>query len=369
MSGDLINSEIAIKHERVSKLLERKRIEGLLMAKSSNFKWFSCGGSNDVIKNNDSSLVYLFVTGNKRYLIATGSDGYRIMEEELKGLDFELVLYDWYNETFYDALKKIGVKKVGADFDTESVLFLEEEIAKIRTELTGSEIERYKVMCREYTNIFTDYCLTIKPGLTEIEVAAGLSYQCARKGINFAVLMVGSDGRLFSYRHPCATNKKIDKYVFIATVAERNGLCVNFTRSIYFGKTPDELLKKQDAVNQVESEIQYNARPGITLGKLFEKLKDAYKSAGFPGEWKNHLQGGILGYLPLEFLIIENSDIVLKENNIMGLNPTIQGTKSEDPILVTGSGPIQFSIDDRWPFKEYDIKGESFIRPLIMEIS
>ena len=81
---------------------------------------------------------------------------------------------------------------------------------------------------------------------------------------------------------PVQPGKKIDKYVLIATVAEREGICANFSRSLYFGKAPSEILQKQDAVNQVEATYQYYSRPGTTLGELFEKGKNAYREVGYP---------------------------------------------------------------------------------------
>jgi Xaa-Pro dipeptidase len=365
---DSKNKEIHIKHNRIVQLLESSDLDGLLLAKHSSFKWFTCGGTNDVIKNDDTSLLYLFITPTKRYLIATRSDADRVMEEELKDLDFEPVLYDWYNQSFNDVLKDLGIKNAGADIIGEGLKFLGTEISLVRTVLTDYEIDRYKKMCQEYKTILTDYCLGLKPGITEIDAAAGLAYECGKKGIRLPVLMVGSDDRIFAYRHPCATGKKIEKYVLFATVAEREGICANVTRSMYFGKAPDELKEKQDAVNQVEATYQFFSKPGISLGELFEEGKKAYEEAGYPGEWKNHLQGGISGYAPLEFLTLENSGVTVRENNIMGWNPTIQGTKSEDPILITRTKPVQFTIDSRWPYKNYTAGGKRFVRPLIMEL-
>ena len=86
------NKEIQLKHDRVRELLMSSRLDGLLFAKNSNFKWFSGGKLNDVIKNEDTSLVYLFITGDRRYLIASRSDTDRVMSEELK---------DWISSRYF----------------------------------------------------------------------------------------------------------------------------------------------------------------------------------------------------------------------------------------------------------------------------
>lgn len=167
------------------------------------------------------------------FLIATNSDADRIMEEELKGLDFELIKYDWYKETVFDGIKKIGVTgKVGADFNSPNVYFAENDIANRRVNLTDFEIERYKIFCDFYANIITEYCLELKGKYTEREIAAGLNYECFKNGIRLPVLMVGSDERVFNFRHPCATDKKIEKYVLKQQLQKEKD-CVQMSQDLF----------------------------------------------------------------------------------------------------------------------------------------
>lgn len=363
-----ISKEIEIKHEKVKQFLESNRLDGLLLAKHSNFKWFTCGGKNDVIRNSDVSLVYLFITTEKRYLIATSSDAYRIVDEELKDLDFEMILYNWYNQSFNNSIKKIGKKSIGADFYGNQLKYMDAEITAIRSELTQFEIDRFKQLYQDYNSVLMEYCFNLKPGITEIEAAAELEYRCRSNNMNLPVLMIGGDERIFSYRHPCTTTKKINNYILIATVAEREGLCANITRSVHFGKIPEELKLKQDIVNHIEACYQNFSKPGNTLGIILENGKKAYAEMGYPDEWKNHLQGGVSGYNPLEFMALENSKIILRENNIISWNPTIKGAKSEDPHLIIKNGVMKLPIDSRWPTKEYTWEDKTFIRPLILEL-
>ncbi|MBU4294150.1 MAG: aminopeptidase P family protein, partial [Actinobacteria bacterium] len=131
----------------------------------------------------------------------------------------------------------------------------------------------------------------------------------------------------------------------------------------------EELKIKQEAVNYVIANYYYHSKPGITLGELFEVGKKAYSTAGYPGEWENHIQGGIAGYKPLEFLVLPGSKVTVDNNNILGWNPTIKGAKAEDPTLVQNGEAIQFSIDKRWPYSEVEVEGKKFLRPDILEKS
>ena len=364
-----MDKEIDIKHARLRDYLNLKNLKGILLSRQTNFLWFTGGKLNDVIKNDDTSLVYLFITENKRYLIATNSDADRVMKEELEGLDFELVRYDWFNQNVYNGLEKIGIKgKIGADFYGTDFYFAENEISDMRRNLTDFEVERFKRFSSDYAKLITDYCLNLKEGLTERELAAGLNYECYKAGIRMPVLMVGSDERIFNYKHPCTTDKKIDKYVLIATAVERDGICAAVTRCVYFGKVPSDLMEKMHSVNSVSAKFYANAVVGKTMKELFEIVKRTYKEAGYDEEWKNHIQGGISGYKALEFSIVESSEVVINDNNILAFFPTIKGTKSEDPILVKNDSSEIAVFDSRWPFEEIEADDKKFRRPLIMEL-
>ena len=364
-----IKIDIDLKHEKIKNFLDFNGLEGLIFASQTNFLWLTGGRLNNVIRNDDISLVYLFLTKEKRYLIATESDAARVIEEELAGLDFELIKYNWFDQSFVNGIKKTGITgKIGADFSFGDYRNIENEIINIRRNLNTFELKKYLNFCKDYSEIITDYCFKLKKNLTETEVAAGLNDKCFRSGIKLPILMVGSDERVFKFRHPCFTNKEIDKYILIATCAEREGIYANVSRSIHFGKTPSELLSKQKAVNFIISSFFAESVCGKNLVDLFEKGKTFYKEAGYPNEWRNHLQGGISGYKPLEYVINATNKIAINENNIMGFNPTIAGVKAEDPILIEKNKSQITVFNEKWPYEEFKIKDRIFKRPVILEL-
>ncbi len=72
----------------------------------------------------------------------------------------------------------------------------------------------------------SDECLTkvameIKPGQSEYQIGARILEEFYQHGINLDVLIVGSDSRIFKYRHPIPTNKKVERYVLLHSAARR----------------------------------------------------------------------------------------------------------------------------------------------------
>jgi Xaa-Pro aminopeptidase len=362
-------SEIEIKQSRVKKVLESKGLDGLLMSKQSNLAWFTGGKANDVIRNNDISLINLYITPEKRYLISTSSDTNRMMEEELSSLGFEPVQYNWYNQSPFDAINTIKQgSKVGADMHNPGAEFLQPEISDIRRQLTDMEVRRFTDVAIEYSSLVTNFCKDLKPGLTERELASRFEELCSLYGYRLPVLMVGADERAYDYRHPVFRDKKIKKHFILATVGEKHGLNTPMSRVVHFGKAPEELKARVGAVNFVEASAAAASLPGRKLKEVFEVIKDAYEEMGFPGEWKNHTQGGITSYKPCEFLINETSDITIRTSETLSYNPTIAGVKTEDIYLTGPDRVVQISIDKKWPFKMIEVGGHKFLKTDILEI-
>jgi hypothetical protein len=69
------------------------------------------------------------------------------------------------------------------------------------------------------------------------------------------------------------------------------GLVCSITRLIHFGRLPDKLCRKAEAVARVDATFITATRPGRTLGEIFWRGMAAYAETGFPDEWRLHHQG------------------------------------------------------------------------------
>ena len=358
-----------IKEDKIRELLAERGLGGIILSTQTNFLWFTSGKRNDVLKNADISLVNLFITKDKKYLISSSSDIDRVMAEELAGLGFEPVKYEWYDGSALEAAGKlIPGGKIGADFSDGGVENVEDGLMELRIDLTEYEMEKAAKFCKQYSMLLTDFCLTLKSGISEKKLANDFIFACSAHDIRLPVALVGSDERIFKYRHPVATDKKIDRYILFATVAEKDGLNISITRLVYFGEAPKDIIKKQEAVNHIEAVFCSNSKPGASLKEIFNAGKKAYRDAGYEDEWKNHTQGGIIGYKAREIVATDLSDYKLKNNNLLSWNPTVAGAKAEDIYLLDGDKTRQLSIDEGWPYMEVSAGGRKFKMPKILQL-
>ncbi len=358
------------KLKKLIEVIDKRSLSGIVISTQTNFKWLTSGRNNPILKNSDVALASLVITRDGHFLLATSSDVQRIMEEELLSFDFEPVLYDWYRETMLDGLKRLGLEKGSVGYDTTipGMHSVEEELRKLRCTLTDLEVERYRNNCREYTQLMTSFCTTIESGEREMEIEDSFIHACLQSGFVPTVVMVGSDRRVSKYRHPVATLKTVDNYVLLATVAEKDGLSISLTRAVHIGKTPDWLDERQSAVNYIEASYYAHAEGGVSLKDLLECGKKAYSEVGYPDEWKIHTQGGIIAYAPRECILTEGSDYVLKDNNALSFNPTIEGVKAEDVCILQNNRIDQLSVDLNWPHEEIYVNGKKYVTSKILEL-
>ena len=61
------------------------------------------------------------------------------------------------------------------------------------------------------------------------------------------------------------------------------------------------LLERHRAACEAEAHMIAATRPGATYGEALQAGLDIYERLGYPGEWRNHYQGGPIGYGAREF--------------------------------------------------------------------
>ena len=357
--------EIEIKQERIIKLLDKKGLDGIILAKNSNISWLTAGMENRIVFVSEEGAVKLIVLKDKILVLTNNIEAERVIKEEGLGKkDFQLMVNQWYERDLLDGL--IRKYRLGGDCYFPEVNNLQEEIKQLRFSLLPGEIERYRSLGRETAKIMTEVCKAIKPGDTENEVKGRLAQKLWSKNINPHLILVGSDERLFAYRHPIAKDKEIKRYVMVVTCAEKYGLIVNLSRFVHFGEIAEELMDKLRAVAKVDASFITNTRPGKKVADIFQEGIRTYGEVGYPGEWKLHHQGGGTGYEARDYIATSKINEVVQPNQAFAWNPSIKGVKSEDTIIVNKTENEIITDDPEWPKVEVEYNGEKISRPGIL---
>ena len=361
-------TEFLHKQSCVYDLLNQRRLDGILLQRASSFAWATCGAASYVNTASSFGTVSLLITPSTRYLITNTIEAPRLEnEEKLKYQGWEFSISPWYKEG--DTIEKLAKGlRIGADHPYPNTVDLNSDIARLRANLTPEEGIRFRVLGRLCAEAMDIAIRSIKPGETEHQIAARLDFECRNRGVQPIVNLIATDERIFSYRHPLPTFKRLDRYAMLVLCGRRWGLVCSITRLIHFGKLPDDLRRKADVTAKVDAAFITATRPGISLSQVFKSGLNAYVVNGFKDEWQLHHQGGPAGYEPREFIVTPTTTDQVATQQVYAWNPSISGTKSEDSIQINEQENEILTAIPGWPEIEVEIKGKTISRPAILEV-
>jgi Xaa-Pro aminopeptidase len=327
-------SEYSRKLEIIRAWMADHNLGGLYLQTVGSFAWATCGASSYINTASTNGLASLLITQDRQYLITTNIEAPRLeLEQGLAAQGWESVISRWYESpaAVVDLCRGL---KLASDGSFPGAVDLSAELACLRARLTPEEGNRFRDLGKCCAQAMKNTSDSVKPGQTEYEMASRLAFEAEKQGVQAIVNLIATDERIFAYRHPLPTSKKLDKYAMLILCGRKAGLICSLTRLVHFGPVPSELKHKAAACARVDTEFIKSTRPGRTLGEIFENAVTAYAAEGFSGEWQKHHQGGASGYEPREYLAVPASADRVSVGQAYAWNPSITGYKSEDTILV-----------------------------------
>jgi Xaa-Pro aminopeptidase len=198
---------------------------------------------------------------------------------------------------------------------------------------------------------FSEILPYIKPGTTELEVAARLEFIMKMKGVqNLSFPSIVASGINSSMPHAVPSQKKIETgdFVTLDFGCTCEGYCSDMTRTVVVGKASD----KHKEVYQLVLEAQMAALDFIKAGyqgKEIDKVaRDIIYKAGYEGCF-GHGLGHSVG-----LNVHENPRLSPMEEEIIqeGMTETVEpgiyikgfgGVRIEDLVVVTGTGCENFT--------------------------
>lgn len=320
------------KEQRLRRLCDARGVEAIVLRRRSNIAWLTDGADTHIDLSSRLGVGTLLWTPSKKTVYADNIEMARFRDEEFKD-GWEYVERPWVED------EKLPAGKFLADWP-------DDEIAPCRYSLTTAEMDRARVLGREAAQALCLALRQVKRGMTEHALAGYIAGGLRTRGIFTPVLLVASDERIRKYRHPIPTSKRIDAMVMAAICAERDGLVVSATRLVHFGEMPAELKRRHDAVCRVDAAYHAATRPGARWCDAMAAGLKVYRDTGFGDEWTRHHQGGPMGYELRDFKVTPTETRTVQPNQLVGWNPSITGTKSEDTILSTGE---VVTVSPDWP--------------------
>ncbi|MFW5943149.1 MAG: M24 family metallopeptidase [Chloroflexota bacterium] len=359
--------------QRLRRLLQRLDLQAALLRSAASFAWATEGAASYINIAATEGEAGLLVTPGDAYLLTNNIEAPRLEREEcLHEQGWTFKVSPWYEQADTVSQLTRGMK-VGTDFPSPvpgapDLQDIRRPLSRLRAELTPQEGQRFRELGRLCAEAMDEAAQAVRPGMSEHEIAALLAAAAQKRGVWPTVVLIAGDERIFRFRHPLPTEKKLARYAMLILCGRRHGLVCSLTRFVHFGPLPDDVARKARAVAAVDAALIQATRPGRRAGDVFQAGVEAYAANGYRDEWQKHHQGGPAGYEPREYLVTADSEEQIIAGQVYAWNPSITGTKSEDTILVGNEGNEVLTAIDGWPTLEVDAgDGQTLSRPAILQ--
>jgi Xaa-Pro aminopeptidase len=219
-------------------------------------------------------------------------------------------------------------------------------VEELRMIKDRDEIARTRVACDQARRAFEVVRASLKPEMTEFEVATELEYQARRfgaKGLSFPAIV--ATGLRAALPHARPTNKKLSEADFtLIDWGVNEGLYMSdLTRMVVTGKISPKLRKVYGVVLKAQLAGIAAIRPGVTCEAVDQAARSVIAKAGFGKQFGHGLGHGTGLEIHEAPRLAQNQPTVLAPGMIVTVEPGIYfpgwgGVRIEDDVLVTRDG-------------------------------
>lgn len=364
-----VKEEIDVKKHKVRQLLGDLGLDGILIKRQSNFTWLTGGARNLVGIATEIGVSSALIGRDSDYILSNNIETPRLIEEEeIEAQGYEVRSFPWHADREAALARELAGPRLGADVPMAGAVDVAKSLAPLRYAMTPWEVDRYKDVGMETARAIEETTAEIRPGDKECAVVGRLASRLWDRGLDYITTFCAADDRIARFRHPLATDRRVEKRAMLCVNARKRGLIISLTRFVQFGAVPADLRRRYDATVHVDCALMAHTVPGRPVAEAFRKGLEAYAAAGFADEYEHHHQGGAIGYEGRDYKVTFESPHIVQENQAFAWNPSIAGAKSEDTMLATAGGPVILSPPVNFPILEVDVAGIRFRRPDILEL-
>jgi Xaa-Pro aminopeptidase len=319
--------------QRLQSLLDRRGDHVVLLTARRNFSWLTAGGTAHVLQSHETGVAGLLVTRDDVVLITQNIEAARLADEELSGLGIEVIAVPWWEP---GAIEEEANRRLARGSVLKRDEDLESELVSLRSLLSPFDQQRMSGLARTARDAVEATLAAAMPGMSENDIVADLLGRLP--GVRAPVILAAGDERVARYRHPLPGTTSIRGRVMLVLVAERWGLHAALTRIRELEPPDADLAQRIAAVGEVRAAMHAATRPGSTLGQVFDAARAAYAATGYADEWRDHHQGGVIGYQAREHIAAPGDATLIETGMAFAWNPSIAGAKAEDTLLLDAEG-------------------------------
>ncbi len=186
----------------------------------------------------------------------------------------------------------------------------------------------------------------IKPGVTELEVAAELEYAMKRKGASgasFETIVAAGPHSAWAHARPTSNPLRKSQLVVLDQGAILHGYCSDMTRTVFLGPAPANVRRMYRAVLLAQEAAKAAIRPGVSGESVDAAARRVLKRERLV-RYFTHSTGHGLGMEVHEMPRLGKGEkTILEEGMVITVEPGVYveglgGIRIEDDVVVTAKG-------------------------------
>ena len=355
-TGDVRRRRVLHARARLEEVSQQFSGRPLVLSSTAAVAWATGAMSTPIDRVAPTDPLWVVYREGEMILVTSSVEVERIANDfPLEELGLRIEAAPWYEVSAHE---RRATQLVGQDCASDVPgLGLDASFAltRARLGLCGAEVDVMKGLARVATDAVENALARWRPGeMTDREVAAIVVRHLETYGADAVCLIVGGDERLRRFRHPIMSGDVPHQDLMVVVVARSLGLHVALTRlsSVHPEATRD-LMEKCEIVN---GRVREATHVRATWGQVYTALGEGYASVGQPEAWREHFQGGPIGYYQREFELTPQSQDSPWWNEPIpvgcatSFNPSLAGgAKIEDTFVVGGESLDCLTTNPRWP--------------------
>ena len=224
-------------------------------------------------------------------------------------------------------------------------------VEKLRAVKDAGELAKMSEAARLISKVFRRTLGSIKPGITELELAAKIEYgikHLGGEGSSFETIVASGPRSAWAHARPTSKPLRKRELVVLDQGAILCGYCSDMTRTVFVGRATPRVRGLYEAVLDAQQAAKAVIRPGITAGDVDRAARQVLKRSNL-ARYFTHSTGHGLGLEVHEMPRIGRGDrTILQEGMVLTVEPGVYleglgGIRIEDDVVVTARGAVDLT--------------------------
>ena len=224
-------------------------------------------------------------------------------------------------------------------------------VEKLRAVKDGDELARMTAAAELISSVFGTVVRLIRPGITELDVAAEIEYAIKHQGgsgTSFETIVASGPRSAWAHARPGRNLLRKSELVVLDHGAILRGYCSDLTRTVHLGRASKRVKGLYGAVLEAQEAGKRAIRPGAKAGDVDKAARDSLRRRGL-ASYFTHSTGHGLGLEVHEMPRLgKGVETVLQEGMVLTVEPGVYiegfgGIRIEDDVVVTAQGAVDLT--------------------------